>query len=119
MAWVRNWRVVPEITVRAVRAAPKRRDRDTNEIIPKTCPTFRDDSSIRYDVRTYRLMRLDQVSLYTLSGRVIGQLELGDFQRRTLYDRSWKCERCVSFCPGRTASPARPSSVPAPAGAVQ
>ena len=57
---------------------------------PKVCPTFRDDGSIRYDMRTYRLMRLDQVSLYTLSGRVIGQLVLGDFQRRTLYDRSWK-----------------------------
>ncbi|MDQ2998072.1 MAG: hypothetical protein M3R61_13595, partial [Chloroflexota bacterium] len=76
--------------VRAVRAAPERRARKTAEIIPKTCPTFRDDSSIRYDVRTYRLMRLDQVSLYTLHGRVIGQMELGDFQRRTLYDRSWK-----------------------------
>jgi IS605 OrfB family transposase len=73
-----------------VRAAPERRDRDTDQIIPKTCPIFRDDSSIRYDVRTYRLMRLDQVSLYTLSGRVVGQLNLGDFQRRTLYDRSWK-----------------------------
>jgi len=78
------------IAVRAVRAAPEQRDRDTNQILPKPCPTFRDDSAIRYDVRTYRLMRLDQVSLYTLSGRVIGQLELGDFQRRTLYDRSWK-----------------------------
>jgi putative transposase len=76
--------------VRAVRTAPQRRDPDTEQIIPKTCPTFRDDSSIRYDVRTYRLMRLDQVSLYTMTGRVIGQLELGDFQRRTLYDRSWK-----------------------------
>jgi putative transposase len=76
--------------VRAVRAAPERRDRDTNQIISKLCPTFRDDSSIRYDVRTYRLMRLDQVSLYAMSGRVIGQLVLGDFQRRTLYDRSWK-----------------------------
>jgi putative transposase len=76
--------------VRAVRAAPESRDRKTGEIIPKTCPTFRDDCSIRYDVRTYRLMRLDQVSLYALHGRVIGQMDLGDFQRRTLYDRSWK-----------------------------
>jgi len=76
--------------VRAVRAAPERRDPTANEVIPKTCPTFRDDSSIRYDLRTYRLMRLGQVSLYTLNGRVIGQMQLGDFQRRTLYDRSWK-----------------------------
>ncbi len=76
--------------VRAVRAAPERRDKDTDQIIPKTCPTFRDDGSIRYDVRTYRLMRLDQVSLYTNTGRVIGQLVLGNFQRGTLYDRSWK-----------------------------
>jgi putative transposase len=77
-------------SVRAVRAAPEQKDRKTDEIVPKTCPTFRDDSSIRYDVRTYRLMRLDQVSLYALSGRVVGQMELGEFQRRTLYDRSWK-----------------------------
>lgn len=53
-------------------------------------PTFRDTSSIRYDARTYRLLSLDRVSLNTISGRVIGQLVLGDFQRRTLYDTSWK-----------------------------
>lgn len=77
-------------SVRAVRAAPEKTDRKTGARIPQTCPTFRDDSAIRYDVRTYRLMRLDQVSLYTMRGRVVGQMELGDFQRRTLYDRSWK-----------------------------
>ncbi len=76
--------------VRAVRAAPEKRDRDTNAIIPTTCPIFRDDGSIRYDANTYRLMRLDQVSLYTMSGRVVGQMALGNFQRQTLYDRSWK-----------------------------
>jgi len=56
----------------------------------ETCPTFRPDSSVRLDVHTYRLMSLDRVSLYTLSGRVIGQLVLGAFQRRCLYDTSWK-----------------------------
>ncbi|NTU86117.1 MAG: transposase, partial [Chloroflexales bacterium] len=55
-----------------------------------TCPTFRPDSSIRYDARTYRLMSLDRVSLNTLTGRVTGQLVLGEFQRRHLYDTSWK-----------------------------
>jgi putative transposase len=55
-----------------------------------TCPTFDADGSIRYDARTYRLLSLDRVSLNTLSGRVIGQLVLGDFQRRYLYDMSWK-----------------------------
>ncbi|MFV9503974.1 MAG: RNA-guided endonuclease InsQ/TnpB family protein [Oscillochloridaceae bacterium umkhey_bin13] len=55
-----------------------------------TCPTFRPESSIRYDARSYRLMSLDRVSLNTLTGRVIGQLVLGDFQRRHLYDTSWK-----------------------------
>jgi hypothetical protein len=55
-----------------------------------TCPTFRPDSSIRYDARTYRLMSMDRVSLNTLTGRVIGQLVLGEFQRRYLYDTSWK-----------------------------
>jgi len=66
----------------AVRAA--RSNRHT------TCPTFAADSSIRYDARTYRLMSLDRVSLNTLAGRVIGQLVLGDFQRRYLYDTTWK-----------------------------
>jgi IS605 OrfB family transposase len=55
-----------------------------------TCPTFAIDSSIRYDARTYRLLNLDRVSLNTLTGRVIGQLILGDFQRRYLYDTTWK-----------------------------
>lgn len=54
-----------------------------------TCPTFADDSSIRYDARTYRMLSMDRVSLNTISGRVIGQLVLGDFQRQTLYDHSW------------------------------
>ena len=55
-----------------------------------TCPTFDADSSIRYDARTYRLMSLDRVSLNTISGRVVGQLVLGDFQRRYLYDTTWR-----------------------------
>jgi hypothetical protein len=76
--------------VRAVRAAPERRDKKTGQIIPKTCPTFDAASSIRYDARTYRLLSLDRISLNTLSGRVVGQLVLGDFQRRYLYDMSWK-----------------------------
>ncbi len=54
-----------------------------------TCPTFTPDGSIRYDARTYRLMRLDRVSLNTLTGRVVGQLVLGEFQRRRLDDTSW------------------------------
>src|SRR5262245_10878416 len=76
--------------IRAVRAAPLRHDRDTDQVLPKACPTFAADSSIRYDARTYRLLSLDRVSLNTLSGRVVGQLVLGDFQRRYLYDTSWK-----------------------------
>lgn len=56
----------------------------------QTCPTFRPDSSIRLDVHTYRLLGLERVSLYTLSGRVSGQLMLGAFQRRCLDDPSWK-----------------------------
>jgi len=55
-----------------------------------TCPAFAADSSIRYDARTYRLMSLDRVSLNTLTGRVVGQLVLGNFQRRYLYDTTWK-----------------------------
>jgi putative transposase len=77
-------------SVRAVRAAPERRDRETGAIIPKTCPTFHDDGSIRYDANTYKLKSLDRVSLNTTTGRVVGQLVLGDFQRVHLYDMSWK-----------------------------
>jgi putative transposase len=54
-----------------------------------TCPTFRSDGSIRYDARTYRLLERDQVSLNTVHGRVIVHLDLGDFQRRYLYDLTW------------------------------
>jgi putative transposase len=54
-----------------------------------TCPTFAADSSIRYDARTYRLMTLERVSLNTLIGRVVVQLVLGDFQRRSLSDTTW------------------------------
>jgi putative transposase len=76
--------------VRAVRAAPERRDRKTDQIIPKTCPTFDTNGSIRYDARTYRLLSMDRVSFNTLTGRVLGQLVLGDVQRRYLYDTSWE-----------------------------
>jgi IS605 OrfB family transposase len=55
-----------------------------------TCPTFASHSSIRYDARTYRLLSLDRVSLNTISGRVVGQLILGEYQRRYLYDTTWK-----------------------------
>ena len=55
-----------------------------------SCPSFQDDGSIRYDARTYRLMPLDRVSLNTLTGRVSCQLDLGDFQRQSLYDLTWK-----------------------------
>ncbi len=75
--------------VRAVRAAPERRDRATGAVVPKTCPTFRDDGSIRYDANSYTLKSLDRVSLNTLTGRVVGQLALGDYQRTHLYDMSW------------------------------
>ncbi|HEX6288716.1 MAG TPA: transposase [Herpetosiphonaceae bacterium] len=34
-------------------------------------------------------MERDQVSLNTLYGRVVAQLDLGDFQRRSLYDVTW------------------------------
>ncbi|HEY0739778.1 MAG TPA: transposase [Herpetosiphonaceae bacterium] len=53
------------------------------------CPTFRPDSAIRYAARTYRLMARDHVSLNTVHGRVVAHLDLGDFQRRFLYDLTW------------------------------
>ncbi len=75
--------------VRAVRDQPERKDKGTGAVVPQTCPSFRDDGSIRYDKNTYRLMDREQVSLNTLAGRIVGQLDLGDFQRRYLYDLSW------------------------------
>ena len=36
------------------------------------------------------MMPLDRVNLNTLSGRVVCQLALGDFQRQYLYDLTWK-----------------------------
>ena len=76
--------------VRAVRAAPERRDRTTDAVIEPTCPAFRDDGAIRYDANTYTLKSLDRVSLNTLTGRVVGQLVLGDYQRSHLYNMTWK-----------------------------
>jgi IS605 OrfB family transposase len=35
-------------------------------------------------------MERDQVSLNTVRGRVVAQLDLGDFQRRYLYDLTWQ-----------------------------
>jgi putative transposase len=55
-----------------------------------SCPSFRDTGSVRYDVHTFRLMPRDQVSLNTVQGRVVCQLDLGDFQRQHLYDLTWK-----------------------------
>jgi len=56
--------------VRSMRVAPERRDRNTDAVLEKTCPTFRDHGSVRYAVNSYKLKSLDRVSLNTLSGRV-------------------------------------------------
>jgi IS605 OrfB family transposase len=64
--------------IKAVKA--KRRD---------TCPAFGPRGSIRYDARTYRLMRLDRVSLNTLEGRVVCRLLLGPRQHEMLVDPAW------------------------------
>lgn len=76
--------------VRAVRTTSDRRDPKTGAVLEKTCPTFRDDGSIRYNANTYTLKSLDRVSLNSLTGRVVGQLVLGDYQRRHLYDMAWE-----------------------------
>jgi IS605 OrfB family transposase len=53
------------------------------------CPTFGPRGSIRYDARTYRLMRLERVSLNTLNGRIVCRLVLGARQQSMLLDRAW------------------------------
>jgi IS605 OrfB family transposase len=55
-----------------------------------SCPTFGPRGSVRYDVRTYRLMAMDKVSLNTLSGRVICRLLPGHHQHTLLVDPAWK-----------------------------
>ena len=55
----------------------------------KTCPHFGPRGSIRYDVRTYRLMSLDRVSLNTLEGRIVCRLLLGPRQHEMLVDPAW------------------------------
>ncbi len=54
-----------------------------------TCPAFGPRGSIRYDARTYRLMRLDRVSLNTLEGRVVCRLFLGARQHAMLIGSAW------------------------------
>ncbi len=51
-----------------------------------TCPQFGPRGSIRYDVRTYRLMNLDRVSLNPLDGRIVCRLLLGARQHEMLVD---------------------------------
>jgi putative transposase len=55
-----------------------------------TCPQFGPRGSVRYDVRTYRLMSLDRVSLNTLGGRVVCRLILGARQHDMLVDPAWE-----------------------------
>ena len=55
-----------------------------------TCPTFATRGSVRYDARTYRLMALDQVSLNTLTGRVVVRMLPGHHQHTLLVDPAWK-----------------------------
>jgi putative transposase len=54
-----------------------------------TCPRFGPRGSIRYDARTYRLMRLDRVSLNTLEGRIVYRLLPGARQHEMLVDPAW------------------------------
>jgi len=54
-----------------------------------TCPTFGPHGSVRYDIRTYRLMALERVSLNTLSGRVVCRMLPGNRQRDMLADPAW------------------------------
>ncbi len=56
----------------------------------ETCPKFGPRGSVRYDARTYRLMRLDRVSLNTLEGRIVCRLILGVRQHDLLVDPAWK-----------------------------
>jgi len=56
----------------------------------ETCPTFGPRGAVRYDVRTFRLMSLDRVSLNTLAGRVVCRLLPGPRQHALLVDPAWQ-----------------------------
>jgi putative transposase len=56
----------------------------------ETCPAFGPRGSIRYDVRTYRMLALDRVSLNTLTGRVVCRLVHATRQHTMLVDPVWK-----------------------------
>jgi putative transposase len=53
------------------------------------CPTFGPRCSVRYDARTYRLLALDRVSLFTVGGRVTCRLLPGARQHAMLVDPEW------------------------------
>jgi putative transposase len=55
-----------------------------------TCPMFGLRGSIRYDARSYRLIRLERVSLNTSESRIVCRLLLGTRQYAMLVDPSWK-----------------------------
>src|SRR5262249_46083479 len=55
----------------------------------ETCPRSGPRGSVRYDALTYRLMRLERVSLKTLDGRVVCRLLLGPRQQELLVDPTW------------------------------
>ena len=57
---------------------------------PIMCPEFGPRGSVRYDIRTYRLLALDRVSLNTVEGRITCRLILGKRQHDMLVDPTWE-----------------------------
>jgi hypothetical protein len=73
--------------VKAARTQEKQRQPDAK---PITCPQFEPRGSVRYDIRTFRLLSLDRVSLNTIQGRITCRLLPGKRQHDMLVDPAWE-----------------------------
>jgi len=73
--------------VKAARTQENNRDPDDK---PVTCPAWGPRGAVRYDIRTFRLLALDRVSLNTIAGRVICRLLPGKRQHDMLVDPTWE-----------------------------
>jgi putative transposase len=73
--------------VKAARTQEKNRDPEDS---PVTCPEWGSRGAVRYDIRTFRLLALDRVSLNTIAGRVICRLLPGKRQHDMLVDPTWE-----------------------------
>ncbi|MFL5700126.1 MAG: RNA-guided endonuclease InsQ/TnpB family protein [Ktedonobacteraceae bacterium] len=76
--------------VEAVKAARTQEKQLEPDDKPITCPEWGPRGAVRYDIRTFRLLALDRVSLNTVGGRVTCRLLPGKRQHDMLVDPQWQ-----------------------------